>query len=426
MVDLKEALIGTRLRQKRMDLGRKQADLADAVGISASYLNLIEHNRRRIGGALLTRLADALEFEPGQLSEKSGARLISGLENLQGPDHASEFASRFPDWAEFLLAQSARISALEETVSSLDDRLSHDPVLTEKMHDVLSTVSAIRSTSSILVETPELDAEWRARFHANIDEESRRLADTSAAIVAHFDKLGQSERDFATPLEQVHRFFERHGFYLPALEREPTEDTIEHLLKLAKLQSDGAKHVRRALGDYSRVAQAMPLEAFVADAIHLGHDPGALAERYDVSLQEIFLRYAHLPSRPDLPEIGYVACDMAGGLIRRRPAPGFAMPRFGAACPLWPLFSALSQPGRPMQQVLATAEGATFQAYAVSYSDQAVQFDVPLLIKAVMLVLRRPEDANTSQVTQVGASCRVCAALACPARREGSILPGAG
>ncbi|MDP1576045.1 MAG: helix-turn-helix transcriptional regulator, partial [Cypionkella sp.] len=41
------ALTGTRLRERRVALGQRQADLAETVGISASYLNLIEHNRRR-------------------------------------------------------------------------------------------------------------------------------------------------------------------------------------------------------------------------------------------------------------------------------------------------------------------------------------------------------------------------------------------
>ncbi|MGB5871554.1 MAG: helix-turn-helix transcriptional regulator, partial [Albidovulum sp.] len=43
------ALTGTRIRDRRLLLGQKQADLARKVGISPAYLNLIEHNRRRVG-----------------------------------------------------------------------------------------------------------------------------------------------------------------------------------------------------------------------------------------------------------------------------------------------------------------------------------------------------------------------------------------
>ena len=55
------ALTGTRLRERRLALGLRQGDLAAKVGVSASYLNMIEHNRRRIADALLERLAAALD-----------------------------------------------------------------------------------------------------------------------------------------------------------------------------------------------------------------------------------------------------------------------------------------------------------------------------------------------------------------------------
>ena len=60
------ALTGTRLRERRLALGLKQAELAQRVGVSASYLNLIEHNRRRISEDLLARLALALGQPVGE------------------------------------------------------------------------------------------------------------------------------------------------------------------------------------------------------------------------------------------------------------------------------------------------------------------------------------------------------------------------
>ena len=50
-------MIGTRIRERRVHARIRQTDLAKRVGISPSYLNLIEHNRRRIGGKTLLRLA---------------------------------------------------------------------------------------------------------------------------------------------------------------------------------------------------------------------------------------------------------------------------------------------------------------------------------------------------------------------------------
>ena len=61
--------IGARIREKRVQLRIRQSQLAKIVGVSPSYLNLIEHNRRRIGGKLLTDLAEALAIDVDLLSE---------------------------------------------------------------------------------------------------------------------------------------------------------------------------------------------------------------------------------------------------------------------------------------------------------------------------------------------------------------------
>ena len=47
--------VGQRIRKRRQQLALSQSRLAERVGISASYLNLIEHNKRSIAGKLLHR-----------------------------------------------------------------------------------------------------------------------------------------------------------------------------------------------------------------------------------------------------------------------------------------------------------------------------------------------------------------------------------
>ncbi len=54
-------LAGSRIRERRLLQQMRQSDLAERVGISPSYLNLIEHNRRRIGGKLLVNIAGGAE-----------------------------------------------------------------------------------------------------------------------------------------------------------------------------------------------------------------------------------------------------------------------------------------------------------------------------------------------------------------------------
>ncbi|MEY5038598.1 MAG: hypothetical protein RL472_1704, partial [Pseudomonadota bacterium] len=101
------ALTGTRLRERRLALGLKQAELAQRVGISASYLNLIEHNRRRIADDLLTTMAQALDVPLATLQEGHAGQLVDGLRAAAAavPGAAAEvervedLLGRFPGWS---------------------------------------------------------------------------------------------------------------------------------------------------------------------------------------------------------------------------------------------------------------------------------------------------------------------------------------
>ena len=54
---MSEPQIGGRIKRLRRQRNLSQADLAGALAISPSYLNLIEHNRRRITVPLLLKTA---------------------------------------------------------------------------------------------------------------------------------------------------------------------------------------------------------------------------------------------------------------------------------------------------------------------------------------------------------------------------------
>ena len=128
--------IGTRIRDQRQVRGLRQAELAANVGISPSYLNLIEHGRRRIAGKLLADIARALDLDPAALGEGNDSGRLRSLRTAvaAAPDlarphpelsRAQDFADRFPGWAALVAAQAARIEALEGRVAELSCRLSH-------------------------------------------------------------------------------------------------------------------------------------------------------------------------------------------------------------------------------------------------------------------------------------------------------------
>ena len=428
-------LTGTRIRERRMRAGLRQADLAGRVGISASYLNLIEHNKRRIGGKVLVAIAHELGVEPAQLTEGAEAALIATLREARAAhsgagaevEQAEEFAGRFPGWAEVLARSHRRVATLERTVETLTDRLTHDPHLAAALHEVLSTVTAIRSTAAILADTREIEPEWRDRFQRNINEDAARLADSAQALVTYLDREAEGT-EAAAPQEELDAWLTEQGWHLPTLEQGGT-GAIDALLEqaAAALTSPPARAQARGwLTRYAHEARQLPGARLQAWCAQNRPDPGAVARAFGVSLPVAMRRLASLPADGPAGALGMVSCDASGTLTFRKPIDGFAVPRFGAACPLWPLFTALSQPMTPIRTLVeqGARDGGRFECFAIAVPQGEMDFDSPPVLEAHMLIVPQDPGARAAgdRPRAVGASCRICPRGDCPARREPSIL----
>lgn len=425
-------LTGSRIRERRMDMGLRQSELAAMAQISPSYLNLIEHNRRRIGGKLLNAIARALAVDPAALAEGAEGPLIDGLrvaaaaipEAGADASRAGDLAARFPGWAALLVEQSRRTRALEARVAELTDRLTHDPQLATSLHEVISAVTSIRSTSSILVSSENLDRDWQNRFHRNIHEDSLKLAESSRTLVGYLE--GPDEASAArSPLEEVEAFLDTLDHHVPALEGDaPVLTPGELVTGVPGLRSPSAAVLARQwLERYSDDARAMPLDRFAQAARECGHDPAVLAQLFRADLAAVLRRLATLPPGDGHPPMGLAICDAAGALTYLKPVAGFALPRGGAACPLWPLYQALVQPACPIRAevVLPGEREQLFLCYAVARPRGASAFGTVPVFEATMLLLPDPPE-NPQAARPVGTSCRVCTRSGCPARREPSIL----
>ncbi|MDJ1008773.1 MAG: helix-turn-helix domain-containing protein [Paracoccaceae bacterium] len=422
---------GARIRRRRLDRGIKQADLARACDISPSYLNLIEHDRRRIGGKLLADLAEVLDVSPERLRTGADPEEIAGLRAAAADtpradvelDRVEDFAARFPGWAGLVAEQARRVASLERTVEIMGDRMTHDPQLAASLHNILSTVTAIRSTSAILAGDDPVEPGWQTRFHRNLYEDSQRLAEATEALVGDLDADAGAEAG-ATPLDQVEEWFDTAA-ELAALEPGGAGAAALFSRAEADLPSAPARALaRREIARAAADAKALPAASLRREIGRSVPDPLHLADRFGVPLAAVFRRLAALG---DIGA-GLVVCDGSGTLTRRRPIPGFPVPRFGAACPVWPLYAALLQIGRPVSASLLTAGqgGARFRAWAIAETAHPGGYGGVAVTEATMLVSPvAGGDGDAAADLVVGSSCRVCPAESCAARRELSIL-GAG
>lgn len=219
--------IGYRIRAARKDLKLTQAAVAKEAGISASYLNLIEANKREIGGALLKRIAGVLGISADLLSGRMERRLIAELaeaaaeplvQHLElSPESASELVGRNPGWAGALLTFQRAWRTQAELANALSDRLNQDPVFGEAVHQMLTHVTSIRSAAEILDDVPDIDEQQRARFSEIISSESRRMSATAQTLAGLFDQTGNKALTI-TPADEVDDFLIKHNNWFPRLE----------------------------------------------------------------------------------------------------------------------------------------------------------------------------------------------------------------
>ena len=413
---------GSRIRARRLDAKIAQRDRAQSVGISASYLTLIDHDRRRIGGKLLTQLAAALGLDPALLAEGADAGLVGRMRAAASAADAetveaaqtADLAARYPGWARLIAAQADQIAALQQRAQMLEDRITHDPALATALHGVISAVTSIQSTAAILTGDAKVDADWQARFHRNIFDDATRLAQTSAALIAYFDAPANAAPVSLSPLEEMEQALSQTGFYRPAQERGGTAAADD-----PQLSAGAAGLLADYDARYHADAVALPLATFLPAAKAASYDPLRVSAQMGRPLAQVMRRLAALPAQDDAPPLGLLICDAAGVVRLLKSVPGAGLSRAGL-CPLWPIFTALGQPGRAVaaQAVLPGTPDVRLNCHAIA--DVIPHPDgphMPPLIEATMLL--RPDDGPAAAAAvPVGAGCRLCPRTKCPARRE--------
>ncbi len=225
--------IGAKIREKRKQLGVTQADLAGRLGISASYLNLIERNKRNVSPRMFASLSEELGVDREWLDGRAERRLVEEMMALSADpllasldlneSSAGDIVTRAPAWGQALVALYRAYLNRNQTVTALSDRLNQDPYLGAAVHEMLTKITAIRSTSEILDTEPDIDAAQRRRFQRIVAEQSAGLSAIAEGIAQFFD-TADTDPAAMTPMEEADDFIVDNGNYFPDL-----EDAVDRL-----------------------------------------------------------------------------------------------------------------------------------------------------------------------------------------------------
>ena len=78
----KKLFVGPRFRRIRQQLGLSQTQIAEGLGVSPSYINLIERNQRPVTAQILLRLAETYDLDLRDLATADEDRFFAELNEI--------------------------------------------------------------------------------------------------------------------------------------------------------------------------------------------------------------------------------------------------------------------------------------------------------------------------------------------------------
>ncbi len=432
-------LIGRTVRRLRTEQNLSQQALAARLGISPSYLNLIEHDQRNVTASLVIKLAEMLRVDLAALSGAQERELETGLREafsdpLLGadpiPDAELEAVASNPNAARGILSLYRAWRVANEDASGLALPSGRRILLpNEEARDVFhergnyfaELESASETVARALNTTP-------AETNHAIAERLRHLHGVSVRVGPMEDALRRYEPETRTLTlsEQLPR--ESRGFHMAfqiiLLE---ARDMVEALLaRIGPSTPEAASLIRIGLLNYAAAALLMPYTAFLEASRLLRHDADALAARFCVSFEQACHRLSTLqkPGARGIPFF-FLRVDPAGNVSKRFSAGGFPFARYGGSCPRWVVHAAFATPGTLRVQVAQLTDGATFLCFARCIEGPAAAWGEP---PPTHVIAMGCDVGHASEVVYaaglnleqaavgIGLSCRLCDRQHCRSR----------
>ncbi|TKD50328.1 helix-turn-helix domain-containing protein [Sphingomonas baiyangensis] len=429
-------IAGHAVRRVRRQAGLTQAAMAEALGISPSYLNLVERNQRPISATLLVRLAERFDFD---------ARALAAGEPGGG---AAALRRRLAD---------PMFTDLEIDRAEIDEWLAAAPGGAEAFARVFDARGDVATSG----ESVHYDAIAR-EVRGAIEHWRNHFADLDAAAEALADELRLGSGDLAQAIAE--RLRTRHQLSVRILPAEVMPDALKRLdlharqLQLSEMLDAASRSFamaerlaveaggeidalvrgaaladrtaerlfRRHLTGYFAAALMMPYARFLRACEATGYDIELLQRRFGAGFEQVAHRLTTLQrvGARGLPFF-MLRVDRAGQVSKRYAGASASPLVEGGLCPLWDLFEAFARPGDLMVQLVEHEDTSRWLTMARTVQPQGARaggvrgrFAIGLGVaasEAASLAAARGIDLY-GRAVPIGAGCRACTRPACPQR----------
>jgi predicted transcriptional regulator/DNA-binding XRE family transcriptional regulator len=448
----KKLFVGPRFRRLRQQLGLSQTQIAEGLGISPSYVNLIERNQRPVTAQLLLRLAETYDLDLRDLATADDDRFFAELNEV---------------FSDPLFRQ------LDVPKQELRDLAELCPGVTHALQRLYGAYTeARRGETMVAAHIASRDGE--APFEANPIERVRDLVEANRNYFPELEQAAETLRDemsvphhelFAALTERLRerhsvsvrimpldvmretlRRFDRHRKQLLVSEMvDPagrvfqlafqtglieTNAALEAIVKRAGPLDDTARRLYRiTLANYFAAAVMMPYGVFHGAAEALGYDLSVLGQRFNAGFEHVCHRLTTL-QRPNARGVPFfmLRVDNAGNVSKRFSSGTFPFSKFGGTCPLWNVHATFDSPGRLLTQVIELQDGSRYFSIAQTVRRPAAAWPHPQprhaiglgceLKHAGKLAYAAGLDLARAEATPIGVNCRLCERENCAQRAE--------
>lgn len=430
---------GARVRRLRTSRGLTQTRMANDLGVSISYLNLIERDQRPLSASFLLKLAQNYDLDIRSLTGNDEGELVDDLSKL------------FTD---------PRLIGIDVPRSELRDLAARAPAIA---HALLRLAAATPATGPepppgpIAAVTRMIDAAGN-HFPA-LDEAAEKLADElrlsgpdlNAAVVERL-RARHAITVRALPLEVMPGHLRRLDLHSRQLQLSESLDAASRgfaaavQLVLIELKAEIASTIASAgitdpldvraatvaMGKYAAAATLMPYARFLAACEATGYDVELLQARFGRGLEQVAHRLTtlHRPGARGVPFF-FLRVDRAG-TVSKRFAPGASPLPVTGGCALWHVYHAFDRPGEIRRQLVELEDGQRFLTLARTIRTAALPWGVPRPGFAIGIGCDVAHASSLSwnagvelngPATPIGPGCAACHRAAC--RQRGAPPAGA-
>lgn len=441
---IRKLYIGRKLKAIRREAKFTQKEFAKSLGISTSYLNLMENNHRHVTAPVLMALASKYSIDIATLSERDSDRILADLNEafsdsqFDGTRPTKQEMRRVvinsPDFAKAFLNIHQSYEHTQKQIAELDNAVHRGAstltpyeevrdffhyqnnyiheldIAGEKLSDIISTHSGntLERLCSYLSEKHEIGVIFESE---NLSCDSLRAYDP---VKGQLTINGKSSIE--TQAFQV-------AHQISLIEQ---KQSIDRIANKAALTSPSAVEICKiGLANYCAGSIILPYSKFHNSAKIFRHDLELISDYFHVSIEQVAHRLSTL-QRPGLLGLPFffARVDQAGNITKRHSATKLQFARFGSACPLWNAHSAFETPTKIIKQLAETPDGERYVCIATTKSKRIGGYKSPVTRYALALGC---EIKYANQITycdninfdeesgfeKIGVSCRICTRQNC-------------